>query len=211
MEAACRGAKEAGGTTVGILPGADRAEANAYVDVAVATGLGEARNALVVRAADALIAVGGAYGTLSEIALALKAGKPVVGIGSWEIEGVEAAGAPARAVDGRPPRPHHLDSRPMAGQSEAPYLDALRAYADARPGPLPRARAQGRAGRRPGAREAIGERALAFDIPALTRGSTWARADAVRSRRRRSPPRRGARGAAGSSSTARRRATTSRC
>ena len=80
MEAACRGAKAEGGTTLGILPGADRAAANPYVDVAVATGLGEARNALVVRAADAVIAVAGGYGTLSEIALALRAGKPVVGL-----------------------------------------------------------------------------------------------------------------------------------
>jgi uncharacterized protein (TIGR00725 family) len=90
MEAACRGAKEEGGTTLGILPGVDRSAANPYVDVAVATGLGEARNALVVRAADALIAVGGAYGTLSEIALALKGGKRVVGVGTWDIDGVDA-------------------------------------------------------------------------------------------------------------------------
>jgi uncharacterized protein (TIGR00725 family) len=87
MEAACRGAKEDGGRTVGILPGSDRAAANPHVDVAIATGLGEARNALVVRAADVLIAVGGAYGTLSEIALALKTGTPVVGIRSWELAG----------------------------------------------------------------------------------------------------------------------------
>jgi uncharacterized protein (TIGR00725 family) len=85
MEAACRGAKSAGGATLGILPGADRHDANPHVDVAVATGLGEARNALVVRAADALIAVGGGFGTLSEIGLALKTGKPVVGLGSWEL------------------------------------------------------------------------------------------------------------------------------
>ena len=85
MEAACRGAKSAGGTTVGILPGFDRDEANAWVDVAIPTGLGEARNALVVRAADVLIAVGGEYGTLSEIALALKTGKPVVGLETWEL------------------------------------------------------------------------------------------------------------------------------
>ena len=84
MEAACRGAKDAGGTTLGILPGVDRAAANNWVDVAIPTGLGEARNALVVRSADALIAVGGAYGTLSEIALGLKAGKPVVGLATWE-------------------------------------------------------------------------------------------------------------------------------
>jgi uncharacterized protein (TIGR00725 family) len=99
MEAACRGAKEAGGTTVGILPGLDRGAANPWVDVAVATGLGEARNALVVRAADALIAVGGGYGTLSEIALALKGGKPVTGLGSWEIDGVRPAADGEQAVE----------------------------------------------------------------------------------------------------------------
>jgi uncharacterized protein (TIGR00725 family) len=99
MEAACRGARDGGGATLGILPGADRRQANRFVDVAVPTGLGEARNALVVRASDALIAVGGAYGTLSEIAFALKAGKPVVGLGSWEIEGVQAAPDAPSAVD----------------------------------------------------------------------------------------------------------------
>ena len=98
MEAACRGAKEAGGTTLGILPGLDRAQANPYVEVAVPTGLGEARNALVVRAADALIAVGGGYGTLSEIALALKTGKRVVGLASFELEGMTQAGSPDEAV-----------------------------------------------------------------------------------------------------------------
>ena len=93
MEAACRGAKAGGGTTVGILPGSDRAAANEFVDVAIATGLGEARNALVVRAADVLIAVGGSWGTLSEIALALKTGKRVIGIATWELpkEGIEPA------------------------------------------------------------------------------------------------------------------------
>lgn len=85
MEAACRGAREAGGTTVGLLPGSDRAAANRFVDVAVATGLGELRNGLVVRAVDAVIAVGGGFGTLSEIALALRAGVPVVGVGTWEL------------------------------------------------------------------------------------------------------------------------------
>jgi uncharacterized protein (TIGR00725 family) len=106
MEAACRGAKAEGGTTVGILPGLDRQDANPWVDVAIPTGLGEARNALVVRAADVLIAIGGEYGTLSEIALALKTGKPVVGIDTWELprrvvaakELVRAA-TPAEAVD----------------------------------------------------------------------------------------------------------------
>ena len=99
MEAACRGAKEADATTVGILPGTDRSAANRFVDVAIPTGLGEARNALVVRAADAVIAIGGAYGTLSEIALALKAGKRVAGIGTWQIDGVERVDSPEAAVE----------------------------------------------------------------------------------------------------------------
>jgi uncharacterized protein (TIGR00725 family) len=86
MAAACRGAREAGGHTVGILPGEDRIEANPWVEVVIPTGMGEARNALVVRASDALIAIGGEFGTLSEIALALKIGRPVVGIGTWVIE-----------------------------------------------------------------------------------------------------------------------------
>jgi uncharacterized protein (TIGR00725 family) len=85
MEAVCRGASSAGGLTLGILPGHDRRDANEYVEVAVPTGMGEMRNALVVRAADAVIAVGGAYGTLSEIALALRTGTPVVGLGTWEL------------------------------------------------------------------------------------------------------------------------------
>jgi uncharacterized protein (TIGR00725 family) len=96
MEAACRGAKEAGGTTVGILPGRDRRDANPHVDVALATGLGEGRNALVVRAADALVAVGGGFGTLSEIALALRAGKAVIGIDTWELG---ARGEPVDAIE----------------------------------------------------------------------------------------------------------------
>ena len=99
MEAACRGAKEAGGTTVGILAGYDRADANGYVDVAIPTGLGQARNAVVVRAGDALLAVGGGYGTLSEIALALRRGKHVVGLGTWDVEGVEVADTPEAAVE----------------------------------------------------------------------------------------------------------------
>jgi uncharacterized protein (TIGR00725 family) len=106
MEAACRGAREAGGTTVGILPGADRREANPYVDVAIPTGLGELRNGLVVRAADAVIAVAGEYGTLSEIGFALKTGKPVVGLETWELArggerdpGIAVAANPADAVE----------------------------------------------------------------------------------------------------------------
>jgi uncharacterized protein (TIGR00725 family) len=85
MEAAAGGANNAGGTTVGILPTASRLDANPYLTIAVATGMGEARNAIVVRTADVVIAVHGEYGTLSEIALALKMGKPVVGLGTWEL------------------------------------------------------------------------------------------------------------------------------
>ena len=98
MEAASKGAREAGGTTAGLLPGADRREANPWLTVAIPTGIGEARNALVVRAADGVIAVGGAWGTLSEIAFARKTGKPVVGLGSWDLEGVEGFDTPAEAV-----------------------------------------------------------------------------------------------------------------
>ncbi|HWE69628.1 MAG TPA: hypothetical protein VG205_04665, partial [Acidimicrobiales bacterium] len=85
MAAACRGARSAGGTTVGILPGDDPSAANPWVEVVIATGLGEARNALVIRSAVAVIAVDGEYGTLSEIALALRAGIPVVGVGTWSL------------------------------------------------------------------------------------------------------------------------------
>jgi hypothetical protein len=85
MAATCRGAKSAGGVTVGILPGDDPPAANQWVDVVIATGLGEARNALVVGSAAAVIAVDGEYGTLSEIALALRAGIPVVGLGTWSL------------------------------------------------------------------------------------------------------------------------------
>jgi uncharacterized protein (TIGR00725 family) len=98
MTAACRGAAGANGITVGLLPGADRNEANPWVSVAVPTGLGELRNGLIVRAADAVIAVGGGYGTLSEVALALKAGKPVIGLGGWEIDGVQRVQSAEAAV-----------------------------------------------------------------------------------------------------------------
>ena len=88
MEAASRGAREAGGLTVGVLPGANAADSppNDYVDLALFTGLGEARNWVNVCASDALIALGGGFGTLSEIALALKARKPLVLLGSWQFE-----------------------------------------------------------------------------------------------------------------------------
>jgi uncharacterized protein (TIGR00725 family) len=85
MEAACRGAREQGGITIGVLPGPFRGDANPYVDYAIATDMGQARNAVIVRTADAVVAVGGEYGTLSEIAMALKMGKKVVALSSWEI------------------------------------------------------------------------------------------------------------------------------
>ena len=85
MAAACRGAKTSGGTTVGILPGDDRGAANPWVDIAIPTGMGEARNALVVRSSDAIVAIGGEFGTLSEVALALKLGRPVIGLGTWSL------------------------------------------------------------------------------------------------------------------------------
>jgi len=98
MEAACRGARSRRGRTVGILPGEDREAANGWVEVAIATGFGELRNGLVVRASDALVAIGGGHGTLSEVALALKLGRPVVGLGTWEVHGVEHVSTPEDAL-----------------------------------------------------------------------------------------------------------------
>ena len=105
MDAAARGCGSAGGTSVGILPGDDRTHGSPHLTVRISTGLGEARNAIVARAADAVIAVGGEFGTLSEIALALKMGKPVVGLGTWslDLEGLpgdplQRANDPADAV-----------------------------------------------------------------------------------------------------------------
>jgi uncharacterized protein (TIGR00725 family) len=99
MEAACRGARSRRGTTLGLLPGTDRDDANGWVEVAVATGLGELRNGLVVRASDALVAVGVSPGTVSEVALALAIGRPVVGLGAWEAHDVEQAATPADALE----------------------------------------------------------------------------------------------------------------
>ena len=99
MEGAARGCAEAGGKSVGILPGPDREAANPYLSVALPTGLGEARNALVVRASDFLVAISGGYGTLSEIALALRAGKRVVGLETWkDIPGIAYVSSPSEAV-----------------------------------------------------------------------------------------------------------------
>ena len=99
MEAAARGAAEAGGTAVGILPDEDRRKANEYLTYSVATGTGHARNLAVVCSADVVVAVGGEYGTLSEIGLALKVGRPVVALDSWELgEHVAVASSPLEAV-----------------------------------------------------------------------------------------------------------------
>jgi uncharacterized protein (TIGR00725 family) len=85
MEAVCRGARSAGGATVGLLPGLDRGDANPHLSVALPTGMGQGRNLLLVRSSDALVAVGGGFGTLSEIALALRTGTPVVGLATWSL------------------------------------------------------------------------------------------------------------------------------
>ena len=85
MEAVCRGAKSAGGRTIGILPGSDPTEANQWVDIPICTGMGYARNVIVVKTGRAVIAVGGAYGTLSEIGHALGDGIPVIGLKTWDL------------------------------------------------------------------------------------------------------------------------------
>ena len=106
MEAASRGASGAGGTVIGILPGVDRAAANPHLTLSIPTGMGEMRNTLIVRSADALIAVAGEFGTLSEIAFALKTGVPVVGLNTWElgkrgdrVEAFAVAASPTDAVE----------------------------------------------------------------------------------------------------------------
>lgn len=105
MEAACRGAWQAGGLTIGLLPGSTAAEGNPFLNLALPTGMGEGRNVLVVQGADAVIAVSGSYGTLSEIALALKMGKAVIGLATWRATSpsgqklaIIAAGSPEEAV-----------------------------------------------------------------------------------------------------------------
>jgi hypothetical protein len=85
METVCRGAKSKGGLTVGILPGQDASMANPWVDIPIVTGLGEARNVVVVKSVQAVIAIGGSYGTLSELAYALKSGIPIIGLNTWSL------------------------------------------------------------------------------------------------------------------------------
>jgi uncharacterized protein (TIGR00725 family) len=98
MEAVCRGAREAGGVTLGILPG-EKKDANPYVSIAVATGMGHARNVIIITSSDAVIALPGEHGTLSEIALALKMNRPVISLGSWDIAGTVKANNPDEALE----------------------------------------------------------------------------------------------------------------
>ncbi|MDP8911633.1 MAG: LOG family protein [Actinomycetota bacterium] len=100
MAAAARGAKRAGGTTIGIVPGETRAEANEWIDHVVVTGIGHARNLAVVASGDAVIAVGGSWGTLAEIGFARVLGRPVVVLEpGWRVEGLERASTPVEAVE----------------------------------------------------------------------------------------------------------------
>jgi uncharacterized protein (TIGR00725 family) len=100
MEAVCKGAKSAGGRTIGILPGDDPAAANPFVDIAIATGLGSGRNLIIIHSAQAVLAIAGSYGTLSELAFALQLNKPVVGLGTWDIsENIIQASSPREAVE----------------------------------------------------------------------------------------------------------------
>lgn len=85
MEAACRGAKSEGGTTIGIIPGSSKSECNAYVDYPIVTGMGHGRNVIVAGSSDAIIAIGGSFGTLSEIAFALRLNIPIIGLNTWDV------------------------------------------------------------------------------------------------------------------------------
>ncbi|MBI2486141.1 MAG: TIGR00725 family protein [Deltaproteobacteria bacterium] len=100
MEAACRGAKSEGGLTIGIIPGFSKSDANPFVDIPIVTGMSHARNIIVVRSSDAIIAIGGKYGTLSEIAFALILEIPVIGINTWEVSPeIKKVATPKEAVD----------------------------------------------------------------------------------------------------------------
>ncbi len=96
--AASEGAAQAGGTVVGILPDTDRAGANPHLSISLPTGMGQARNVLIVTAAESVIAIGEGWGTLSEIALARRLGRPVVTLDSWSVNGLDSVGSPADAV-----------------------------------------------------------------------------------------------------------------
>lgn len=127
MEAVCKGAKSAGGTTIGILPGTDPTDCNSWVDIPICTGLGYARNIIVARAGRAVIAVGGAYGTLSEIGHALSDGIPVIGLNTWSIsrkgiddqsivvaaDPLDAVTKALQAANGRSPKDDHHGQGPQ--------------------------------------------------------------------------------------------------
>jgi len=100
MEAASQGAAENGGVTIGVLPGGDREEANPYIKIPLVTDMGHARNVIIAHTAQALIAISGGYGSLSEISIGLKLGKPVISLASWgQIEGVIKVETPEEAVE----------------------------------------------------------------------------------------------------------------
>ena len=100
MEAAARGAREGGGTAIGVLPDEDRTRANGYLSFSVVTGIGQARNLAVVCSGDVVVAVGGGYGTLSELGLAMKVGRPVVSLGGWDLgDSVSVVDTPGAAVE----------------------------------------------------------------------------------------------------------------
>lgn len=99
MEASAKGADSAGGTVVGILPTGDVADANSYVSIPIVTNMGHARNVIIVQSADTCVAIGGGGGTLSEIAIALKLGKTVVGLDTWDIPGVRKVTTPEEAIE----------------------------------------------------------------------------------------------------------------
>jgi uncharacterized protein (TIGR00725 family) len=100
MEACCKGAKEAGGMTIGVLPGNNPGDANKYVDIPIVTGMGNARNVIIVKSSDSVIAIDGKFGTLSEIAFCLQFGVPVISLGSWEIDkSIISASSPEQAVE----------------------------------------------------------------------------------------------------------------
>ena len=119
MAAVCHGAQSAGGTTVGLLPGLERAEGNPHLTISIPTGLGQGRNLLLVRSSDALIAVGGGFGTLSEIALALRTSTPVIGLATWSLQ-----------LDDQ-----HVDAFPVAGDPDTAAQLALEAAWSRRPHP----------------------------------------------------------------------------
>lgn len=129
MEAACKGASEAGGLTIGVLPDSDRSEMNSYVQVPIVTGIGRARNLTIALTADAVIAIDGGYGTLSEIAFSLQHGKPVAGMGTWRIE-----------PNGRDEVPIHRTEDPV----EAVAWAIAAAGGNPSPGPSPLAEWGGR-------------------------------------------------------------------